>query len=132
MGGTATDYKLGKLNGRKVITWWEGGQRHRFRLRDGITSAEATAQLTQFIKSRELLLDREEMTISAIVKLYIKDREIDEKETDKQSYSWKALEPFFGALSPDDVEKELCDAYRDHRKALGRKEGTIWTELSVL
>ncbi len=128
----AKDYKLGKLGKRKVITWWEGDRRRRFRLRDGLSQGEAAAELTRFVKSRELLLDREDKRIADVVKLYIKDREIDGKSIEKQKFSWKALEPFFGHLLPDDVEKELCDLYRDHRKKMGRKEGTIWTELSVL
>ena len=132
MGSAARDYKLGKLNGRRVITWWEGDRRRRFRLRNGLNQAEASAELTRFIKRRELMLDRGSETIADIVDLYIKDRQIDGKSIEKQRHSWKALSSFFGHLSPDDVEKETCDAYRKHRRDMGRREGTIWTEMSVL
>lgn len=132
MGSAAPNYKLGKLNGQKVVTWYEGDRRRRFRLRKGINDAQARAELARFVKDRELILDREEKTVADVMKLYLKDREIDGKSTAKQAFSWKALEPFFGHLSPDDIEKEVCDAYREHRLTMGRKEGTIWTEMSVL
>jgi hypothetical protein len=51
MGGF--NYKLGKLNGRKVVTWWEGRKRKRFRFRKNISQADLSAELNQFIKSRK-------------------------------------------------------------------------------
>lgn len=132
MGSEATDYKLGKLNGRRVITWREGLKRPRYRLRKGISLEDAQRELSKFVKNREILFARELKAVAEIVDLYIKDRKKNGKPTDKQEFSWKALKPFFGHLCPDDIDKDLCDAYRDHRLALGRKEGTIWTELSVL
>jgi integrase len=128
----ATEYKLGKLNGRRVITWREGDRRHRFRLRHGLTTSEANAELIRFAKGRELVLNREQKTCADIFPLYLKDREIDGKNIEKQIHSWKALAPLFGHLSPDDIEKEICDEYRKMRFNLGRSPGTVWTELSVL
>lgn len=132
MGSATHDYKLGRLNGRRVITWWEGDRRRRFRLRDGLSKAEADAELIRFAKSRELLLEREPQTCAEIFPLYLKDRQIDGKSIEKQRHSWKALAPIFGHLSPDDIEKETCDAYRKARLEIGRSPGTVWTELSVL
>lgn len=133
MGSAAHDYKLGKLNGRRVVTWHEGDTRRRFRLRNGLSQAEAHAELSRFIKSRELLLDQSgKKTVAAIFPLYIKDREIDGKSIEKQRHSWKALEPTFGHLTPDEIEKETCDTYRKSRFKMGRSQGTVWTELSVL
>ncbi len=130
--GSAAHYKLGKLNGRRVITWREGTRRRRFRLRDGLSQGEASAELIRFVKGRELLLDREKTTCADIFAAYQKDREIDEKSIEKQRHSWKALALMFAHLSPDDIEKETCDNYRKLRLKMGRKPGTIWTELSVL
>jgi hypothetical protein len=132
MGIATGQYRLGKLNGQHVVTWWEDGKRKRYRLGSGLSQGAANAELIRWVKDREILLERESKTVSDIMRLYIKDREIDGKSIEKQRFSWKALEPFFGALSPDDVEKETCDAYRARRRELGRQEGTIWTELSVL
>jgi integrase len=132
MGSADSQYSLGRLNGRRVVTWWEGGRRRRYRLRDGLNASEAAAELTRFVKSRELLLKREDVTIQALYDLYEKDRKIDGKSIEKQRHSWTALAPMFAHLGPDDVSKEICDKYRDQRLAMGRKTGTIWTELSVL
>lgn len=132
MGSAASQYSLGKLNGRRVVTWWEGGRRRRYRLRDGLNASEAAAELTRFVKSRELLLERQDTICAALMDLYLKDRKIDGKSIEKQRHSWTALAPTFAHLGPDDVSKEICDKYRDHRLAMGRKIGTVWTELSVL
>jgi integrase len=133
MGSAATGYLLGKLNGRFVVTWWEGTKRRRYRLGRGISKGQADADLIKFVKSRELALTNDsKTTIQAIVDLYIADRKIDGKSVEKQVHSWKALAPMFAHLGPGDVSKELCDKYRDNRLAMGRKIGTIWTELSVM
>jgi integrase len=132
MGIATGGYRLGKLNGQHVVTWWEGGKRKRYRLGGGLSQSAANAELIRWVKDREILLERESKTVADIMRLYMRDREIDGKSIEKQRFSWKALEPFFGSLSPDDVEKETCDAYRARRRKLGRQEGTIWTELSVL
>jgi integrase len=130
MGGF--NYKLGKLNGRKVVTWWEGRKRKRFRFRKNISQADLSAELNQFIKSRERLLDREAETIASLFAKYLRDREIDGKPIEKQRHSWKALKPMFGHLAPDDVDKTLCRAFAASRAAAGRSDGTSWTDLSVL
>jgi integrase len=133
MGSAATGYLLGKLNGRFVVTWWEGTKRRRYRLGRGITKGQADADLIKFVKSRELALTQDtKTTIAGVMDLYLKDRKIDGKSIEKQRHSWKALAPTFQHLGPDDVSKELCDQYRKGRLAAGRKVGTIWTELSVL
>ena len=127
-----TEYKLGKLNGRKVVTWWEGDRRRRYRFRLGITQDELNAELSRFIKSREKLLGRDPKTVGEIFAAYIKDREIDKKPTGKHITSWKALKPHFGHLSPSDIDKQTCRDFTDARTKAGRSLGTSWTDLSVL
>lgn len=130
--GSAPDYRLGKLNGRKVVTWWEDGKRRRYRFREGISQADLSAELNQFIKSRERLLDREVVTIAGLFAKYLRDREIDGKSIEKQRHSWKALRPMFGHLAPSDIDKSTCRAFWSAREGAGRSMGTVWTDLSVL
>lgn len=128
----ATEYKLGKLNGRPVVTWWEGDRRRRYRFRAGISQAELNAELARFIKTREKLLAREAKTVGDIFEAYIKDRKLDGKPIGKHTVSWKALAPHFSHLSPSDIDKQVCRDFTDARTKAGRSLGTSWTDLSVL
>lgn len=47
-------------------------------------------------------------------------------------YAWKALQPTFGALRPDQIDPDLCADYGRRRKRQGVKDGTILKELSFL
>jgi integrase len=47
-------------------------------------------------------------------------------------YAWRALRPFFGGLPADAVTEAHCRAYIDARKAAGRRDSTIWLDLSRL
>lgn len=44
----------------------------------------------------------------------------------------KAVLTHFGEMTPDDVTDETCRAYVRKRRAAGRRDGTIWTELGHL
>lgn len=45
---------------------------------------------------------------------------------------WKSLQPVFGHLYPHQVTVQMCREYVAARRALGRQDGTIWTELGHL
>lgn len=47
-------------------------------------------------------------------------------------FEWKAIGPHFGHLRPDQVTTETCRSYAEKRRALGKHDGTIWTELGHL
>lgn len=130
--GSEPDYRLGRLNGRKVVTWWEDGKRKRFRFRPGISQADLSAELNQFIKTRARLTERETQTVAGLFKGYLEDRRIDDKASEKQEHSWKALKPVFGHLAPGDIDKKACRLFREGRVSAGRSLGTVWTDLSVL
>ena len=130
---SAPEYKLGELNKRFVVTWYEGkDRRRRYRLNAGITRDEALAELDTFVRDREKVLAKEIHTIADMFPAYLRDRELDGKATAKQDHSWKALCPVFGHLKPDDVDKATCRSYVLRRSGQGRSVGTAWTELSVL
>jgi integrase len=132
MGNAAADYKLGKLNGRRVVTWQEDGRRRRFRLREGISAVEAASEFKAFVRSRERLLVSDDVRVGDIVEAYIRDREVDGKATSKQRYSWKALSPMFARMRPADITKADCTGFTNARLAEGCSAGTAWTDLGVL
>jgi integrase len=47
-------------------------------------------------------------------------------------WTWKALAPIFGPLRAPDITRKLCRTYAEERRALGRAENTINTELRQL
>jgi integrase len=48
------------------------------------------------------------------------------------AFEWKAIGPHFGHLRPEQITIPLCRAYIAQRRAAGRHDGTIWTELGHL
>ncbi len=126
------EYKLGKLGGRFVVTWWEGDRRRRHRLDKGLTAPQASAELDSFVRDRTKLLDAGVVTIADLFEAYLADRKADDKRVEKQGFCWKALKPMFGHLKPSDIDKKVCRDFVKARTAAGRSEGTSWTDLSVL
>lgn len=47
-------------------------------------------------------------------------------------HEWKAVGPHFGKMDASRVTEEDCLSYMAKRRALGRSDGTIWTELGHL
>jgi integrase len=48
------------------------------------------------------------------------------------SFEWKAIGPHFGKLPATSITERDCLDYTEKRRAQGRKDGTIWTELGHL
>jgi integrase len=46
--------------------------------------------------------------------------------------AWANARDMFGALRPDQITPELCEEYANHRRAMGRSDGTILKELNVI
>jgi integrase len=47
-------------------------------------------------------------------------------------YAWKALEPTFGVLRPDQITRQNCQAYAKRRRKAGVRDGTVIKELGFL
>jgi integrase len=55
-----------------------------------------------------------------------------EKPSDTATYSWRALEPFWGPLRADQITTARCREYAQMRRDKGRGDGTILREMAVL
>ena len=123
------NFRIGRLKGRFVVTWREqDGRRRRYRL-DACTLAEAEREAIDVIR-REIAPPKG-MTVSEIWESYQAD--LGTRPTAKTiSYTGKAVLPHFGELRPDQITTEHCRAYVAKRRAQGRAQGTIWTELGHL
>ena len=122
------DYHLGRLKGRYVVSWWEGGKRRRYRL-DAATQADAKREAIDLIRGK-----RDAPSGSTVAELWEAYRA--EKEGRRvataMKHEWKAVGPHFGHLRPDQVTTKTCREYVAIRRKAGKHDGTIWTELGHL
>lgn len=71
--------------------------------------------------------------ICQIVPAYIADKTEQRARSCKaMGYSWKALQPTFGHLRPDQINRLLCRSYAISRRKGGAGNGTIIKDLGVL
>lgn len=120
--------KIGRLRGGFCVTWTEGGKRRRYRL-DARDRAAAEAEALAVYRRKAARLDRP--TVAAIWSAYIADRSGRPIAT-TMGHTGKAVLPFFGNLDADTISTDHCRQYTASRRATGRSDGTIWTELGHL
>lgn len=123
------EYRIGKLKGRFVVSWWgEDGKRRRHRL-EARTRAEAEGAAADLIRRERAKSSGQ--TIAELWELYRAEKK-DRRIAVTMEFEWRKMRLYFGALRPDQVTTELCRAYAEARRAVGKKDGTIWTELGHL
>jgi integrase len=122
-------FRIGRLNGRYVVTWDDNGTRRRYRL-DALTAKEAEAQALDKIREKTPAL-RGPSTVAALWEAYVAERQPRPIAT-TMGYTGKAVLAHFGALRPDQITTETCRAYAAARKAAGIAQGSVWTELGHL
>src|SRR6056297_703830 len=121
---------IGRLRGGFCVYWDdpETGRRRRFQLA-ARTRAEAEAEARdRYLKE---VAGHRGSTVADIWTAYIDH--LGAKPTAKtMGYTGKAVLAHFGHLRPDQIQIADSRAYVARRKAEGRKQGTIWTELGHL
>lgn len=122
------DYRIGKLKDRFVISWWEDGKRRRYRL-DALTIKDAEREARDLILLKQAPLGG--MTISQVWAAY-QEAVSGRRQEGKLQDAAKHVLPAFGHLRPDQVTTDDCNAYISGRREVGRKDGTIRTELGCL
>lgn len=124
-----SDFRIGRLNGRFVITWHEAdGKRRRYRL-DALTRKDAESEAIDVI--RRETLGKRALTVAALWEAYRADRK-GRPIAETMRHTGKAVLPHFGALRPDQIDASHCRAYTKLRKAAGIAQGSTWTELGHL
>lgn len=122
------EYKLTRLRDEWAVAVYEGGERISRRTLKTASRVEAERRLAHWIADSER--DRT-LTVEAIWDAYRADR-AGRQVADNMRWSGRAVLPFFGELLPDEIDDERCRAYVQRRRAAGRQDGTIWTELNHL
>lgn len=128
MSDAATELRVGRLNGRFVVSWWENGKRRRYRLEAQSRAAAETEALAVF--QAETLKDLG-TTIGALWEAYRQEK-AGRRVAVAMKFEWKAMAPHFAHMEPSQLTIEACRAYSAARKKAGKHDGTIWTELGHL
>lgn len=124
----SSDYRLGRLNGRWVVTWWEGDKRQRYRLK---ATVRADAEREAIDKIREKIAPVEHRTVADLWEAYRTEKQ-GRRVASAMKFEWKAMSEHFGHLRPDQVTIETSRAYVAKRRKAGKHDGTIWTEMGHL
>lgn len=129
------DYRIGRLNGRFVVSWWIDGARRRHRLA-ALSRAAAEAEAIDVI--RRETAPRPGATVGSMWTTYRAEKE-GRRAAVAMGHEWKAMEPHFAHLRADQITTEVCRAYVERRRATkakgkttGVQDGAIWTELGRL
>lgn len=122
------EYRIGRLNGGFVVTWWSDGKRRRYRLAAQSREAAASEALTIIRRERAKASGE---TIGDMWQAY-REEKTGRRIAVTMDFEWRVMEPFFGNLRPDQVTVAHCRAYAAARKQMGKQDGTIWTELGHL
>src|SRR3990167_10268321 len=122
------DYRIGRLNGRFTVSWWEGGKRRRYRL-DARTRTDAEREAIDVIRCK--VEAPEGATVADLWEAYRREK-VGRQVAHGMLHEGKAVLPHFGHLRPDQVTVDLCRAYSALRHSQGKSDGTTWTELGHL
>jgi integrase len=128
------EFRLGKHRGKFVAVRGHGAKKQRSSLGlEARPHRKAQAQLE--VHKLNALQGRpaNDGTVASIYAAYIADRAHDGvPSVFRIRQAWKPLEPHFGHLTPDLVDKKICMAYTKLRRSLGVSNGGIKTELDYL
>ena len=127
------EYRLVRFRGKFAVTWNEGGRRFRHSL--GVDSrAEADQRLARFIAAQDAAgaaAKGQSYTVADAWAGYLKALGAKPSAV-TASHQWKALAAVFGDRNAATLTEDDCRRYIDARRARGRSDSTIWSELSRL
>ncbi len=122
-------YRLVKYRGKYAVAWTESGKTRRH------STGTDDRELAERISKRIIAtLDKPPSKLVAdIWAACEKDKKAQGKAIGQNMhFHWKAIGPFFGKMEAEAITKEDCRKYADKRRAKGRAESTIATELKHL
>jgi integrase len=109
-------------------TWAATGRTNGKQWRRSLgTKDRATAER----RFRDLKFERPGETIGDYLAQYL-DEKAGKASINAMRYAWKALEPTFASLRPDQVNRTICQEYARKRRGAGVANGTVIKELGVL
>jgi integrase len=122
------EFKIGRLRGECVVTWWAGGKRRRYRL--GTHDAKEAERKALDVIRREAM-KTEGGTWATLWGQY-REEKSGRRVAEAMRHESKAVLGHFGHLRPDQTTIAHSRAYTALRRSQGKHDGTIWTELGHL
>jgi hypothetical protein len=127
------EYRLVRFPGKFAVTWNEGGRRFRHSL--GVDGrAEADQRLARFVAAQDAAnatAKGSAYTVAAAWEGYTQALGAKPSAV-TASHQWKAIGPAFGSRNAATLTEDDCQRYIEARRARGRSDSTIWSELSRL
>jgi len=119
---------IGRLRGGYCVSWYENGKRRRFSLTARSREEAESEGRERYLRETWTAGD---LTVAAIWDAYIDF--LGAKPTAKtMRHTGMAVLPSFGSLKPAQITVQDCRDYLSERIAVGRKVGTVHTELGHL
>lgn len=127
-----SNISIGRLRGGFCVYWRDPATNKRTRHSlEARTRAEAEAEGLRVYRSVTLANSPVGQTVADLWEAYRRD--LGKKPTAKtMGYTGVAVLEHFGAFTPDQITKGMCEEYAQARMAAGKSQGTVWTELGHL
>ena len=90
---------------------------------------EAERRIVDFRRQQEAPVGS---TVGEYVQAYLNYKKDRIRDQVRLVGAWANAKDTFGALRPDQITPELCGEYAEHRRAMGRSDGTILKEINVI
>lgn len=126
-----SDFRLVLYRGKFTAEWYEDGRRLRRSL--GTADRQEGARLLDRFK-RDYAVAQRPARITCVYAWDEYRKTLGDRPAGiTMGYERKAVcDGYFGEIFADDVTEEDCSAYTAQRRAQGKQDGTIWTELGHL
>lgn len=123
------EYRIKLYRGKFYAVWTgEHGETQRASLRTA-DREEAERRLIDFQRDLAAPLGS---TVGEYVQAYLAFKRGRIRDHGRLVGAWNMAKGTFGHLRPDQITPELCERYRDHRRAMGRSDGTILKEINTI
>jgi integrase len=124
------EFRVVPYRGKFAVEWYEDGVRRRASLRTSDRS-DVQPALRRFVAEYEAARRPSRITVAYAWNGYLESLG-DKPAAVTMGHEWKAVGPFFGDMAADGLTEDDCQSYAALRRAKGRSDGTIWTELGHL
>lgn len=122
------EFKLQRFRGGFAIAVYDNGRRVSRKQLGSRDAASAAAEFSRLVVEASRPVDPDVATLWAA---YREDR-AGRRIVENMAFSGRAILPVFGAMKPGQIDVKACRSYTAARRSLGRKNGTIGTELNHL
>ena len=123
------NYRIKLYRGRFYAVWTgDDGQTQRQSLRTA-DREEAERRIVDFKRD---ISAPSGSTVGHYVQAYLDYKEGRIRDHGRLAGAWANAKRTFGPLRPDQITPVLCEEYAEHRRAMGRGDGTILKEINVI